>query len=226
MMKRKLMWVLAFVPLLMTAMFYRSLPDNVPLHFDLYGNTDNFASKSNLWVLAVLPLMLTVLAEIVGVVRRRNTSEGREHAFMQLNQKALIVTVLLINVFSIVLTGVMLYLGFKSSQTMDADFPTSTLLTVLIGVLLVGLGNMLPKTRRNSMIGFRVSWTLESDIVWTKTHRFGGIVMLASGLLTILSAFILPDFWKLWAFVLFALVGCTIVLIYSRKVYKEEKENE
>jgi uncharacterized membrane protein len=52
-----------------------------------------------------------------------------------------------------------------------------------MGVLLVALGLVLPRIRRNAWIGFRTPWTLTSDENWARTHRFAGIAMVTGGIL-------------------------------------------
>ncbi|MBV8490241.1 MAG: SdpI family protein, partial [Candidatus Eremiobacteraeota bacterium] len=55
-------------------------------------------------------------------------------------------------------------------------------LVVLVGALLVLIGNYLPKIRKNFFLGIRTPWTLASDEVWLRTHRFGGWVFTIGGI--------------------------------------------
>ena len=41
---------------------------------------------------------------------------------------------------------------------------------IFMGVVMIVIGNYLPKTRRNYIIGIRLPWTLENDEDWSKTH--------------------------------------------------------
>ncbi len=58
-----------------------------------------------------------------------------------------------------------------------------------VGALLIVLGNYMPKIKPNYFIGIRTPWTLESEAVWNKTHRLGGKVFIAMGMLSMLTAF-------------------------------------
>ena len=60
------------------------------------------------------------------------------------------------------------------------------------GLLFMLLGNYMGKIRRNYVMGIRTPWTLESDLVWDKTHRLGGRLFAASGLLTLLATLLVP----------------------------------
>jgi len=56
------------------------------------------------------------------------------------------------------------------------------------GLLLAILGNILGKTRRNSLIGVRTPWTLTSDEVWSRTNRLVGRLLVVGGVATIIGA--------------------------------------
>lgn len=55
--------------------------------------------------------------------------------------------------------------------------------TFAIGLMLAGMGNVLPKLRSNFFFGIRTPWTLADEQVWARTHRFGGAAFVASGVL-------------------------------------------
>ncbi|MEB6202585.1 MULTISPECIES: SdpI family protein [Mammaliicoccus] len=54
---------------------------------------------------------------------------------------------------------------------------------VLIGLLLIIIGNYLPKIPKNNTLGIKNKWTKASEFVWKKTHRFTAIVYIVVGLL-------------------------------------------
>ncbi len=54
--------------------------------------------------------------------------------------------------------------------------------TIGVGLLLIVMGNYLPKTRRNYVMGLRTPWTLSDERVWDKTHRFAGPLFMLGGL--------------------------------------------
>jgi len=49
----------------------------------------------------------------------------------------------------------------------------------------VVIGNVLGKVRSNFMFGIRTPWTLTSYRSWNRTHRLGGRLMVALGLVVI-----------------------------------------
>ncbi|MCI9162182.1 MAG: SdpI family protein [Lachnospiraceae bacterium] len=52
----------------------------------------------------------------------------------------------------------------------------------------------LPKIQSNFYIGIKTPRTLSSDIVWRKTHRLGGKLYVACGILILFSTLTLPIF--------------------------------
>jgi uncharacterized membrane protein len=95
------------------------------------------------------------------------------------------------------------------------------LLPVGIGLLLIGIGALLPKARANWFIGIRTPWTLSNDRVWERTHKFGGAVMIATGVLIAASALLVP----VWTHRVMAaaIAAMAVVLIgYSYFAWRQE----
>src|SRR5256885_13287333 len=93
----------------------------------------------------------------------------------------------------------------------------------LVGLQFIILGNALPRARPNWWFGIRTPWTLSNDRVWARTHRVGGYLLAAAGVVLMLAA-ARPSAW------LFALgIGAVMVasfgsLIYSYVVWKQETQ--
>jgi uncharacterized membrane protein len=64
---------------------------------------------------------------------------------------------------------------------------------VLIGALLVSVGNLLPTTRPNVLVGIRTPRSLRSRRFWMEINRAGGYVSVALGLVMIVAAVVLGD---------------------------------
>jgi SdpI/YfhL protein family len=80
------------------------------------------------------------------------------------------------------LTGAMAATGFR--------FAAGRAVVVLLGVVLVAIGNLLPRTRPNVAVGVRTTRTLTNSQIWQQVHRAGGyaavclgVVVAASGLM-------------------------------------------
>ena len=95
---------------------------------------------------------------------------------------------------------------------------------LLLGATFIIIGNYLPKCKQNHTIGIKVKWTLENEENWNATHRMGGKVWVAGGLLLMVCVF-LPD--RIIPFVLVAVITVLAVvpILYSYRYYtKQVKE--
>ena len=60
---------------------------------------------------------------------------------------------------------------------------------LLMGIILVIIGNYLPKCRQNYTIGIKLPWTLEDEATWDYTHRMAGKWWMIGGIIVILLGF-------------------------------------
>jgi uncharacterized membrane protein len=91
----------------------------------------------------------------------------------------------------------------------------------MVGLLFILMGNLMGKIRQNWFVGIRLPWTLSSENVWNKTHRLGGMLFVASGILLLFGLF-LPGIWT-YAMLLFSIVAILAGTgIYSYVIYKRE----
>jgi uncharacterized membrane protein len=94
---------------------------------------------------------------------------------------------------------------------------------LMLGLLLVGLGGMMGKIRPNWFVGIRTPWTLSSKAAWVKTHRLGGFLMVAAGILTMASTLLGPRvaFGTMIATLVASTVGSAA---YSWHVWKHDPD--
>ena len=66
---------------------------------------------------------------------------------------------------------------------------------ILMMASFIPLGNRMPKTQRNSLLGLRTKWSMADDVCWQKSQRLGGITMVAAGALGVALLSVLPMDW-------------------------------
>ena len=121
-----------------------------------------------------------------------------------------------------VLTIFFLVTAWKDSQADSGKMTLDALrlTAALLGVMDILLGNILPKCRQNSMMGVRTPWTLESEEVWYKTHRLGGLLMVGGGVLSLVFCLFLPGMWALGAYLAVTVLAAVVLTIASWRFSK------
>ena len=84
-----------------------------------------------------------------------------------------------------------------------------------VGVLFMIIGNYLPKTRKNWLMGVRTPWTLSDERVWDKTHRFAGPLFMLCGAVVVLAAFVVPITWRLGVLIVAVAIPAAASVVYS-----------
>lgn len=207
-----LAWVLAVVPLIMVAAVYGRLPDQVPTHWSLDG-TVTYGSKTTLWMIAGLTVPFAVLFP---VLPRIDPRKKNYHKFLPSYDLFQVVMML----FMIVMSGIVIV------ETMrPGTVRVGNVVTGLVSLLLLILGNMLPKFRQNYFSGLKNPWTLASESVWVKTHRLGGRLMFLAGLIGLATCF-LPDRPRFAVFFTALIVAVLIPNVMSYIWFRREGESQ
>lgn len=79
---------------------------------------------------------------------------------------------------------ILLQAGFVASATglISEGEEMGRWVLAAVSALLIVIGNYVPKTRPNFLLGIRTPWTLTSPTAWEKTHRLGGPIFMLAGL--------------------------------------------
>jgi hypothetical protein len=75
-------------------------------------------------------------------------------------------------------------------------------LTASIGLGMIAIGNVLPRTRPNWIAGVRTKQTLSDPAVWARTHRLAGLLMMIAGSVVIAASIFAPEYAVIAAIVL------------------------
>jgi uncharacterized membrane protein len=193
-----------------SAVVYPGLPDRIPTHWNLAGQPDDWSNRT--WGAWALPIFLLGMWALVQVLPRIDP-RGANYAKFGGAFEGIIVSVML---FMLALHIVVLRASLGYPVQMQRIIPIG------IGVLLIVIGNLLPRARPNWFVGIRTPWTLSSDRVWEKTHRLGGHLFVAGGVIITVTAFA----WTQWAHVVLVAVislCAATALIYSYLEWKREQ---
>jgi uncharacterized membrane protein len=138
------------------------------------------AERMSMRMLVAFTLPTTALA-IYGLFRSlwthdrvRSGNGAFESAYHTIVLHAVLFVVLLHLLTMSMLTG-----GFEA---IGIDFSAGRVVVVMLGVLLMLVGNLLPRTRPNVAVGVRTARTLSDARLWQQVHRAGGYATVALGI--------------------------------------------
>ena len=225
---KKIMWIISFVSLAGTALALQFMPDLVPMHYDAVGNIDRWGSKyENL----IFPMIILAMSLFWTLFMRYfekkalKAADDKESAGAGSNAKVLgIVGLCMAGMFT-VMQGFILYGAYSESVSGATQWTVNIgkVSLILMGILFIVLGNYMTKTRINSVVGFRVSWSMYNDNTWRKSNRFGAYAIMAAGVVTIFIAAILNNsFGAAMAAAGAVMLAVVVTLVYSHKVYVQE----
>ena len=188
---------------------YPHLPDRVPTHYDIRGAPNAYGPK---WIATVIfPAMLLVLW---GILRGLPKIDPRRANYARMQSTYDLVVNLVVTMVTA------LHLIFLAGA-MGGGVPLVRFIPAVIGVSFIIMGNVMPRARPNWWFGIRTPWTLSNDRVWERTHRVGGYVMTATGVLALIAAFFTNPF-ALVTFAVLAGVMSLGLVAYSYFAWKQE----
>ena len=199
---------IALLPILLSAIIYSDLPEQIALQWGAGENAQNFAPKS--FAAFGVPLLLTALNIITKLLMYNDPKRAN------VSQKMGGIITWIIPVISLVTVPAVLFIA------MGAEIPMTLIVPLFVGILFILMGNYLPKNRQNFYVGYKTPWALADADNWNKTHRLAGYLWIIGGAVMIAQAFV--GFESIGWVVLSAIVLVLVVLaplIYSFVLYKK-----
>ena len=62
---KRAMWIFAAIPMIVTSIVLQFMPDTIPMHHDLAGNTDRWGSKMESFIFPIIILLITLFWNIL-----------------------------------------------------------------------------------------------------------------------------------------------------------------
>ena len=194
--------------LIQLVIMYPSLPDQVVTNWGFDGQV-TYGHKSNVWFLYGVNVLLFPMFFIIPKVDPKGKSYEKVSGFYTAFRLVMV----------LFLAG-MLELVIFSAE--DAHrFNVSKIVMIAMSLLLIFIGNYLPKCKNNYTMGIKNMWTYADDRVWNDTHRFGGVLFVVAGIVSLAATLLLSE--QLYFIIsMIAIAGTVIVtFVYSYLSYKK-----
>jgi uncharacterized membrane protein len=192
-----------------TVSVYSGLPDRMPVHWGVRGNVNRYGSRAEAaFLMPIVMIGLWLLLRFLPRVDSRRANYAKFGDTYDLLVNSLIG---LFAVMHVALLGTAL--GWPISM--------ERLVPALVGLQFLILGNALPRARPNWWFGIRTPWTLTNDRVWMRTHRVGGYLLAAAGIVLLVAAAV-PGAWTVTLGITAVGAAAFGSFIYSYFAWKQE----
>lgn len=200
----------SILPAIYLAYVWSSLPEMVPMHWDLDGNVNRYGELWELLILGLMPAIFYILFLLIPKIDPKKRLEAMGNKLYSIR--------LLMAVFMGVLFMYIIY-SIKEGSIANPNY-----LFIIIGAFFVLLGNYFTTIKPNYFIGIRTPWTLESEKVWKSTHRLAAELWIPGGLIIIASSFILDENITQIIFFVVILIIALIPVAHSYLEFKKESK--
>ena len=199
--------IVTLIPIVIGLLLWNRLPEQMPTHWGINGEVDAWSSKG--YAVFLFP---SLLLGFHWLCLFATAMDPKKEAYTQ----RMLVLVLWICPAISLLIGSLMY-----AKALGYDLRVNIIMPLLVGVMFIIVGNLLPKMRQSYTLGIKLPWTLHNEENWNKTHRFGGKVWVAGGIVILATAF-LGNFWILLGMLI---VMVALPTIYSYCLYRKQSQN-
>ena len=217
-MKKAYKWIIALIVIgfVIVGLFFSMAPAQIPVHYDISGQIDRWGSK---YEFILLPIINLLFGGFMAWLARREQKQGRE-----MNEQVVAGMTVCVLVFFNLLW---LFFMWKAIDVDNFDSGLGELSTkafmILIFASFIPLGNSMPKAQRNSIYGLRTKWSMANDRCWQKSQRFGGYVLVISGIIGTLLCALLPSHWGGYIMLLVIAIATVTCIVGSYRIYRNEQ---
>jgi uncharacterized membrane protein len=206
-MKNKANWLeaaLLLAPFVVIATLWNKLPARLPIHWNLRGEVDGWASSKSFEIFLLPLIAVAVVALLHSLPRLDPKLRAMLHESERMRAAVQIIGLALAAFFTAMFS-------IQIATALDYPIASGRAMNWCTLVLFAIIGNYLGNLRPNYFVGIRTPWTLESAATWRATHRLGGRLMFFGALLLLAVEFFLSES----AFVILFVTMILLLLAWS-----------
>ena len=199
--------IVILIPIIIGLLLWNQLPEQIPSHWNINGEVDNWSSKG---FAVFFPAILLAIHWLCVLASYVDASSKNYHP------KMIRLVLWICPVLSLVLSTLMY------ATALGYPLNVEVILPLLVGLMFIIIGNLLPKCPQSKTLGIKLPWTLKNEENWNKTHRFSGKLWVIGGIVTMVTAF-LGNFWILLGVLI---VMAAVPTIYSYVLHCKQKQKD
>lgn len=192
---------------------YPILPEKVPIHWNVYGQIDNYGSK--IWLVLWVPLLNLGIYLMMLLIPFIDPKK-KNYSLFEGSYK-LLRNIIVLFFFAIYLFVLFASIGFVVK--------VEKVVPIIVAVMLTLIGNYMGTFKQNFFVGIKTPWTLSDSEIWNKTHRIGGRIWVLGGILMILSTLLLKSSINFAVFMSIILIMVFVPIVYSYVLYARKEKN-
>ena len=201
--------IITLLPVLAGLILWDRLPEKLPMHFNAAGEVDGWAGKA-VGVFA-MPAFFVAVQWLCAVGSFKMDPKANN-----LNDKVMGLVLWFIPVMSVLMHTLVYCTALGMEMNVQIVIP------VLIGLVMIAVGNWLPKCKQTYTLGIKLPWTLADETNWNRTHRFAGPIWVVCGLVIMLCGLIGGAF--LWVMVAAFVVMIAAPTLYSYLLFRKAQK--
>lgn len=196
--------IITLLPIVMGVIYWNQLPDKMATHFDSAGDPNGWSSK---WFAVIgLPVFLSIVNALCTVLTEKDPRREKYP------EKMMKIVYWICPVISWICSGTIISHGLGMEFKSMPQF-----VSLLMGLMLIIIGNYLPKVKQNYYLGIKLPWTYADEDNWNKTHRMAAKLWVIGGIVILFNIFLGISGLEICIVLLMIIVPCVYSWAYSRK---------
>ena len=210
-------WMIGFIiliPFFYLASIYNSLPEIVPIHFDLHGTPNGFGERSTL--ILTTSLLGLVAAGCYLLIKNLPKIDPKKTAGQspELYKKLAWALVIFMSTLNLIIV-------FSAA---NKSVNITKLMLPMIGMLFSFLGYYMRDMKPSYFVGIRTPWTLENDDNWRETHKLASKIWVPGGVIVTVATLVLPANIAFICFITTIVMISIIPIGYSYLYFKKHQQ--
>lgn len=204
-----LLLLILFSSLVFAVVIYSYMPDQVPIHWNIEGEIDNYGSKAfGTFFIPLLNIGMYILFLVLPKLDPKKESYKefeRSYTIIRYSMHIFMTVLFLVTVFA--------SLGY--------NVDVSLWIAAGVAVLFIVMGSVMGKVKHNYFVGFKFPWTLANEEVWKKTHYVGSKAMVWGGILAIIGVILTEGTARFIILMVGIFVPTILTTVYSYLYFKK-----